>query len=73
MIMPFCHARGARPHLFTFTTSMAERREGQQNDRVQFPLSRSRLILAAAQILGDAVTTNNGPQTGRRRAVWLVR
>jgi len=58
----FCQTRGAKPPLVYIHYKYASRREDQQNERVHFPLSRSRLILAAAQILGDAVTTNNGPK-----------
>lgn len=58
----FVHARGASPRLVYIHYKYAERREKQNNARVDFPLSRARLILAAAQILGDAVTTNNGPK-----------
>jgi hypothetical protein len=58
----FCWARSAKPPLVYLHYKYANRREGQQNEPVHFPLSRSRLILAAAQILGDAVTTNNGPK-----------
>lgn len=58
----FVHVRGASPQLVYIHYKYAERREGQNNTRVTFPMSRARLILAAAQILGDAVTTNNGPK-----------
>ena len=57
----FWAERGAQPRLTYIHYKYANRREGEENQRVNFPFSRSRLILAAAMMLGDALTTNNGP------------
>ena len=57
----FWAERGAEPRLTYLHYKYAERREGEDNKPVKFPFSRSRLILAAAHLLGDAMCTNNGP------------
>lgn len=57
----FWHARGASPRLVYLHYKYADRREGAPNKPLRLPYPQARLVLAAAQLLGDALTTNNGP------------
>lgn len=57
----FGRLRGARPQFSYIHYKYAERQDGEDNKSVRLPFARARLVLAAAQFLGEPVTTNNGP------------